>query len=169
MDLAAAAAATKLNAMPVNPIPAGYQSVAPYLIVKGAAKAIDFYRNVLGASERMRLDGPEGRIGHAEIQIGDSVVMLADECPEGGGRGPHSFGGTPVLLHLYVEDSDAVFQKAISAGAKVKGPMADKFYGDRAGSFEDPFGHVWHVATHIEDVTPEEIGRRLAAMAAAKK
>jgi PhnB protein len=146
----------------VEPIPQGYRRVTPYLIVDGGAAAIDFYASVFGATERMRMDAPEGRIGHAELEIGDSVIMLADEHPEMGARGPKSVGGTPVSLHMYVEDADRVFERALEAGAKELRPVEDQFYGDRLGSFEDPFGHHWHVATHVEDVPPEEMEKRMA-------
>jgi PhnB protein len=150
----------------VNPIPEGYPRVTPYLIVDGAAAAIDFYGRVLGATERVRMDGPEGKVGHAELEIGNSVIMLADEHPEMGARGPGSVGGTPVSLHVYVEDADEVFARATDAGAKAMRPVEDKFYGDRGGSFEDPFGHQWHVATHVEDVPEEEMSKRAAELAA---
>ena len=146
----------------VNPIPEGYPRVTPYLIVDGASAAIDFYKSVLGATERMRMGGSEGKVGHAELEIGDSVVMLADEHPEMDARGPKSVGGTPVTLHVYVEDADGVFERAIEAGAKALRPVEDQFYGDRLGSFEDPFGHQWNVATHVEDVPPEEMSKRVA-------
>jgi PhnB protein len=145
-----------------NPIPEGYRRVTPYLIVDGAAAAIDFYKSVFEASERMRMDGPEGKIGHAELEIGDSVIMLADEHVEMNARGPRSIGGTPVSLHMYVEDADGVFDRAVEAGARALRPVEDQFYGDRLGSFEDPFGHHWHVATHVEDVSPDEMSRRMA-------
>jgi PhnB protein len=151
--------------MAVQPIPEGYHSVTPYLIVNGAAKALDFYAQALGAEERMRMPGPGGKVMHAEIQIGDSVVMLADEFPEMGARSPQSIGGTPVGICLYVEDVDAVFKRAIAAGAKEERPLVNQFYGDRSGTIIDPFGHKWTIATHVEDVTPEEMGRRAAAMA----
>ncbi len=150
----------------VNPIPADYPRVTPYLIVDGASTAIDFYRSVLGANERMRMAGPDGRVGHAELDIGDSVVMLADEHLDMDIRSPRTVGGTSVTLHVYVEDADSVFARAIEAGAKALQPMEDKFYGDRAGQFEDPFGHRWNVATHVEDVTPEEMSKRAETMAA---
>jgi PhnB protein len=146
----------------VNPIPEGYRRVTPYLIVDGGAAAIEFYASVFGATERMRMDAPEGRIGHAELEIGDSVIMLADEHPEMNARGPRSIGGTPVSLHVYVEDADSVFERAIEAGAKPVRPVEDQFYGDRLGSFEDPFGHHWNVATHVEEVSPEEMSKRMA-------
>jgi PhnB protein len=150
----------------VNPIPEGYPRVTPYLIVDGAAAAIDFYTSVLGATERMRMDGPDGKIGHAELEIGSSVIMLADEHPEMDARGPKTVGGTPVSLHVYVEDADRVFEQAIEAGATAQRPVEDKFYGDRGGTFEDPFGHQWHVASHVEDVPPEEMSKRAAEAAA---
>lgn len=146
--------------MPVKPIPDGYHSVTPYLIVKGGAAAIEFYKKAFGASETLRMDGPDGKIGHAEIRIGDSVVMLADEHPEMGHRSPQSLGGAGVSLMVYVEQVDAVFQRAISAGAKELQPLKNQFYGDRSGTVQDPFGHVWTISTHVEDIAPEEIGRR---------
>jgi PhnB protein len=148
----------------VKPIPDGYHTVTPYLIVNGAARAIEFYKQAFGATETMRLGGPDGRIGHAEIRIGDSPVMLADECPEMGFRGPQSPGGSGVGLALYVEDVDALFQQAIAAGGQTLRPVQDQFYGDRSGTLADPFGHVWTIGTHKEDVSPEEIQRRAAAM-----
>ena len=151
----------------VNPIPEDYPRVTPYLIVGDGAAAIDFYTSVLGATERMRMGGPDGKVGHAELAIGQSVIMLADEHPEMGARGPKTIGGTPVFIHVYVEDADRVFQSAIEAGATSLQPMEDKFYGDRSGSFEDPFGHQWNVATHVEDVPPDEMQKRAAEAAAA--
>jgi PhnB protein len=151
----------------VNPIPEGYPRVTPYLIVDGASAAIDFYTSVLGATESMRMDAPGGKVGHAEIQIGDSVVMLADESPEMNARGPKSFGGSPVSLMVYVEDVDAVFARALEAGAKELRPVENQFYGDRLGAFEDPFGHEWNVASHVEDVSPEEMSKRAAEAARA--
>ena len=150
----------------VNPVP----RATPYLCCKDAARAIEFYKKAFGATEAMRLSEPGGRIGHAEIRIGDTVVMLADEFPDHDAYAPKKFGGSPVSLHVYVEDVDAVAQQAIAAGAKVKRPVADQFYGDRLGTFEDPFGHTWHLSTHIEDVPPDELDRRAkAAMKEAKK
>jgi PhnB protein len=146
--------------MPVKPIPDGYHSVTPYLILSGAAAAIDFYTAAFGAKERVRMTGPDGRIGHAEIVVGDSTVMLADEAPERGIRSPRSLGGAGVHLLLYVEDVDARFQRAMAAGAKVLRPLADQFYGDRSGTLEDPFGHQWTIATHVEDVAPQEMKKR---------
>jgi PhnB protein len=147
----------------VKPIPEGYPRVTPYLIANGASDAIDFYRDVLGATERMRMPGPDDKVGHAELQVGDSVIMLADEAPGMDARGPKSVGGTPVMLHVYVEDADAVFERAVQAGAKSLRPVEDRFYGDRSGEFEDPFGHRWSVATHVEDVPPDEMEKRMAA------
>jgi PhnB protein len=149
--------------MGVKPIPEGYHSVTPYLCVKGAAQAIEFYKKALSATERMRISQPDGRVGHAEVQIGDSVIMLADEFPEIGARSPQSFGGSPVSIHLYVEDADAMFNQAVAAGAKVKRPVADQFYGDRLGGIEDPFGHTWWISTHKEDLSPQEIEKRAAS------
>jgi PhnB protein len=154
--------------MAVNPIPEGYPRVTPYLSVAGAAEAIDFYGKILGAKERMRMPAPGGTIGHAEIEIGDSIIMLADENPDFGNTSPKTLGGTAVTLSVYVEDVDDVFKRAVDAGAKPLREVEDQFYGDRAGSFEDPFGHQWHVATHVEDVPPKEMEKRAAeAMAAA--
>lgn len=150
--------------MPVHHIPEGYHSVTPYLVVDGAARAIDFYTQAFGATEVMRMPGPGGRIGHAEIKIGDSHVMLADEHPEQGHRGPKSIGGTPVGIMIYVPDVDSMFRKAISLGATETRPVEDQFYGDRSGSLTDPFGHNWMISTHIEDVSPEEMDRRMKAM-----
>ncbi|WP_309139517.1 VOC family protein [Siccirubricoccus sp. G192] len=152
----------------MQPVPAGYSSVTAYLIVEGAAAALDFYARAFGAREVMRLPAPGGRIGHAEIEIGDSRVMLADECPEMDARAPAAYGGSPVTLHLYVRDVDAVVARAVAAGAEVRRPVQDQFYGDRSGTLRDPFGHVWHLATHVEDVPPEEIQRRMQAMAGGK-
>jgi PhnB protein len=151
----------------VNPIPEEYPRVTPYLIVDGAADAIDFYKAVLGATERMRMEGPEGKVGHAELELGNSLIMLADEHPEMDAHGPKSVGGTPVSLHVYVEDADSVFERATEAGAKSLRAVEDKFYGDRSGSFEDPFGHQWHVATHVEDIPPDEMSKRAEEAAAA--
>lgn len=148
----------------VKPIPEGYHSVTPYLIVDGAAAAIEFYTKVFGATEVMRMPAPGGRIGHAEIKIGDSHVMLADEDPEMNARSPKAVGGSPLSLLLYVEDVDKTVQRAVAAGAKLERPVEDKFYGDRMGGIEDPFGHHWYVGTHIEEVSPEEMKKRMAAM-----
>jgi len=147
----------------VKPIPEGYHAVTPYLIVKDGARAIEFYKMAFGAREIFRMPGPQGRIGHAELQIGDSRIMLADESPEIGARSPQSIGGTPVTIYLYVEDVDAVAQRAIDAGATLMRPVEDRFYGDRNGSVADPFGHMWWISTHTEDVAPKEMERRMAA------
>ncbi len=147
----------------VKPIPEGYHTATPYLIIKGAARAIEFYKKAFGATELMRMAQPDGRIGHAEIRIGNSPIMLADEVPEMGHRSPQSLGGSPVSILLYVEDVDALFNQAVSAGAKVERPVQDQFYGDRTGGVTDPFGHVWYIATHKEDVSPEEMRKRAAA------
>ena len=146
----------------VKPIPDGYPRVTPYLHVDGAADAIDFYVNVLGAKERMRMPGPGGKLGHAELEFGESIVMLADEFPEMDVRGPRSIGGTPVTIHVYVEDVDAVFDAAIEAGASAVRAVENQFYGDRSGQFEDPWGQRWNVATHVEDVPPDEMEKRMA-------
>jgi PhnB protein len=146
----------------VKPIPDGYPRVTPYLVVDGASAAIDFYREVLGATERMRMPAPDDKVGHAELEIGDSLLMLADEYPDMEALAPKTVGGTPVTLHVYVEDADAVFDRVVEAGAKSLRPVEDKFYGDRSGEFEDPFGHRWSVATHVEDVPPDEMEKRMA-------
>jgi PhnB protein len=150
-----------------KPIPDGYPRVTPYLCVDGAAAAIDFYTKVLGAAEKVRMAAPGGKIGHAELALGDSILMLADEHPEVGFLGPQSVGGTPVTISVYVENVDEVFERAVAQGASAERPIEDQFYGDRTGQFQDPFGHRWHVATHVEDVPPEEMEKRAAdAMAA---
>lgn len=149
--------------MSAKPIPEGYHSVTPYLIVRGGAAAIDYYTKAFGATELFRFPAPDGKIGHAEIKIGDSPIMLADEYPAMGYNGPQSVGGSPVSLMIYVEDVDAVFNRAIESGGTVKEAVQDKFYGDRIGTLTDPFGHVWHVATHKEDVSLEEMERRAKA------
>lgn len=156
-----------------KPIPAGFHTLTPYLTVKDGAEAIDFYKRAFGAKERLRMPGPDGKtVGHAEIIIGDSIVMLSSEMP-GCNKSPETLGGTPVSLCLYVEDSDASFKRAVDAGAEVLRPIEDQFYGDRSGGVIDPFGHQWWLMTHKEDVSPEEMKRRLPAeyekMAAAKK
>lgn len=143
-----------------KPVPAGYHSVTPYLIVRGAADAIDFYKRAFGATEAMRMQGPNGKIGHAEIRIGDSAIMLADEYPDMGYRSPQSLGGAGVSLMIYVEKVDETFNRALAAGAKELRAIVDQFYGDRSGTLQDPFGHVWTVSTHVEDVPPEEMRRR---------
>ena len=147
----------------VNFIPKGYQTVTPYLCVKGAARAIEFYKKAFGAKEVMRMPGPHGTLGHAEIQINDCRIMLADEFPEMNFRSPQSLGGTPVNILIYVGDVDAFTKRAESAGAKVLRQPADQFYGDRMATLEDPYGHSWSFATHIEDVSPEEMRKRAAA------
>jgi PhnB protein len=148
----------------VKAIPEAYHSVTPYLSIQGAAQAIEFYKKAFGAKERVRMPAPGNKIGHAEIQIGDSMIMLADEMPGMGNRSPQTLGGSPVGIVLYVEDVDKVFNQAVSAGAKVERPLKNEFYGDRAGTVRDPFGHEWHIHTHIEDVTMEEMQKRIAAM-----
>jgi PhnB protein len=152
--------------MPVSPVPVGYNAVTPYIIIEGATNALQWYCDALGATEDMRLPAPGGRIGHAEISIGGSKIMLADANAEHGAAAPGKFGGSPVSLLLYVPDVDAVMAKAAASGATVRSQPEDKFYGDRMGTIVDPFGHTWHISTHIEDVTPDEIERRLAAMSA---
>ncbi len=147
----------------VQPIPAGYHTVTPYLIINGAAEALAFYQQAFGATELFRMPTPDGKIGHAEIKIGDSPIMLADESLEMGSRSPQSYGGSPVTIMLYVEDVDTVVGRAVFAGATLQRPVKDQFYGDRSGSVKDPFGHEWHIATHTEDVSPEEMNRRMEA------
>ena len=149
--------------MAVHAIPEDYPRVMAYLTIDGANDAISFYTKVFGAKERVRMGGPDGKVGHAELQIGDSVVMLSDEFPGMGGSSPKSLGGTPVGLMVYVDDVDHTFQRALDAGATEDQQVEDKFYGDRAGQFIDPFGHRWMVATHIEDVPPDEMAKRAAA------
>ena len=144
----------------VSPVPAGYHSVTPYLSIRGAAQAIEFYKKAFGAAEVMRMPGPDGKLGHAEIRIGDSRIMLSDEYPEMAFMGPQTRGGSTVHIHLYVRDADATTERAVAAGAKLIRPIEDKFYGDRTGSIEDPFGHVWHLATHKEDLSMAELRRR---------
>jgi PhnB protein len=147
----------------VKAIPDGYQSVTPYLFVRGASSAIDFYKTVFGAKETMRMQGPDGRIVHAEVKIGDSIVMVADENPANGVMSPQTIGGYSVGLHIYVENVDAVIQKAVESGAKPLRPIKNQFYGDRSGTLLDPFGHMWSVSTHVEDVSPEEMRKRMQA------
>ena len=146
----------------VKPIPAGYHSVTPYLIIKGAADAIDFYKKAFGATELFRMEH-EGKVGHAEIKIGNSPIMLADEHPGMGYVSPKTLGGTPVSLMIYVENVDKIYNQAVKSGGEEVKPLQDQFYGDRSGTLKDPFGHVWTVATHKEDVTPEEMDKRIAA------
>jgi PhnB protein len=148
----------------VQAIPAGYAGVTAYLIIQGAARALDYYKKAFGATEIMRFPGPDDTIAHAEIKIGDGVVMLADEAPDMGYQSPQSIGGTPVSLLFYVADVDARFAQAIKAGGKVQRAVQDQFYGDRSGTLEDPFGHIWTIATHVEDVSMEEMKKRMAAM-----
>jgi PhnB protein len=147
--------------MAVKPIPDGYHTVTPYIIVKGCAAALDWYKRAFGAEEHARCPMPDGRIGHAEIQIGDSRIMLADEFPEMGAKSPQTLGGTPFGICLYVLDSDASFQRAVAAGATVERPIADQFYGDRSGTVVDPYGHKWTLSTHKRDVSMEEIERAM--------
>ncbi|HUF83300.1 MAG TPA: VOC family protein [Acidimicrobiia bacterium] len=148
----------------VKPIPDGYPQVSPYLVVDDGAKAIDFYTKVLDAKERMRMPAPGGKVGHAELQIGDSVVMLADAFPDMGYESPKKIGGTAVTISVYVADVDKTFATAVEAGAKELRAPEDQFYGDRSGQFEDPFGHRWSVSTHVEDVPPDEMAKRAAKM-----
>jgi PhnB protein len=150
--------------MPAQPIPSDYRGAIPYLIVNGAEKAIDFYRRAFGAAEKERVPMPGGRIGHAEVRIGDAVIMLADEFPDMKIVGPKTLGGSPVSILVYVENVDARFEQAIAAGATIDRPLKDQFYGDRSGTLVDPFGHVWTLATHVEDVSPEEMQKRMASM-----
>lgn len=158
--------ATK-KASKVPAVPNGHRSLAPYLTVRGAAKAIDFYARAFGAKELLRFPGPDGRIAHAQVQIGDSVLMLADENPQQGAKSPEAYRGTPASVFLYLPNVDAVFQKAKAAGAKVQAPPTDMFWGDRYGKLTDPFGHEWSIATHIEDVSPDEMAARMTAQAQA--
>ena len=148
----------------VQPVPKGYHTVTPYLIIDGAAKAIDFYKKAFGATEIMRMQGAEGKIGHAEIKIGDSPIMMADENPKMGHRGPKALGSTSVSILIYVDDADKVFNAAVTNGAKSVKPVADQFYGDRMGTLQDPFGHVWSIGTHVEDVSPGEMKRRMSEL-----
>ena len=152
--------------MPVKPIPAGYHTATPYLVVNDAARAIEFYKRAFDATEQVRMDGPDGKIGHAELKIGDSMIMLGDEMPGRGNRSPQSLGGSPVGIFLYVTDVDAAFQKAVDAGAKVEMPLENMFWGDRYGKLTDPFGHSWSMATHKEDVAPAEMQKRMQAATA---
>ena len=147
----------------VQPIPEGYHSVTPYLTLEGAANAIEFYKKAFGATELFRMADPRGKIGHAEIRIGNSAIMLSDEFPDMGARGPYALGGSPVKLYLYVENVDRVVEQAVAAGAKITQPVDNKFYGDRSGAVTDPYGHTWYVATHVEDVAPDELRKRAEA------
>jgi PhnB protein len=144
----------------VKPIPDGYTAVTPYLTIKDAANAIDFYKKAFNATEKFRMTAPDNKIAHAEIMIGNATIMLSDEFPTMGAKGPQTFGGTPVGIMLYVDDVDSVAERAVKAGAKLQQPVEDKFYGDRLGTLEDPYGHRWFIATHIEDVSPDEVKRR---------
>lgn len=155
--------------MSATAVPAGHHTVTPSLTIQNAVEALEFYRRAFGATERYRLIMPDGRLAHAEFRLGDSVIMLSDEFPEFGGKSPQTLGGSPVSIYLYVEDVDALFQRALAAGAKERTPVMDQFYGDRSGQLEDPFGHLWWVATHQEDVAPEEIEKRVEAMFAGTK
>ncbi len=147
----------------VKAIPEGYEGATPYLIIQGATEALDFYKKAFGATELMRMPAPGGKIGHAEITIGKALIMLADEFPEMNCKSPRSFGGSPVSMMIYVQDVDRFVKQAVDAGAKVVRPVENKFYGDRAASLEDPFGHQWHFATHVEDVRPDEMAKRAEA------
>jgi PhnB protein len=147
----------------VKPIPEGYHTATPYLYIKGAASAIDFYKKAFGATELFRMAGPDDKVGHAEIKIGDSPIMMADENADMGALSPQTIGGTPMSIMLYVEDVDAVFNQAVAAGAEQLRPVADQFYGDRTGGLKDPFGFQWWIATHVEDVSPEEMDKRAKA------
>jgi len=147
--------------MPVRPIPEGYHSITPYLVISEAAKAIDWYKQAFGAQQTLRMEDPTtGKIGHAELKIGDSYIMLADEYPDMGYRSPKTLGGAGISLLLYVKDVDGTVKQAVDAGAKLERPLQDQFYGDRTGTIQDPFGHIWTIATHIEDVSPEEMLER---------
>jgi PhnB protein len=154
--------------MAVKAVPEGYHNITPYLVIKGAAQAIDFYKKTFGATEIMRMNDPSGRIGHAELKIGDSHIMLADEYPEMKFRSPDAYGGSPVSLLLHVSDVDATVELAARNGARLEREVKDQFYGDRMGTIVDPFGHIWSIATHKEDVSPEEMKKRMAAMCADK-
>ena len=148
----------------VQAIPAGYAGVTPYLIISDAGRALDFYKKAFGATELMRFPMPDGKIAHAEMKIGEGIFMLADESPAEGYKSPRALGGTPVSMMFYVKDVDAVFARAVAAGAVARRPVKDQFYGDRSGTLEDPFGHTWTIATHVEDVSAEEMERRMASM-----
>ena len=153
----------------VSPIPQGYHSITPYLVIKGAAQAIEYYKKVFGATEVVRMNGPDGKVGHAELKIGDSLIMLADENPSMGAgyTSATSIGASPVSLYLYLPDVDNAIERAAAAGARIIRPAKDQFYGDRSGFIQDPFGHLWGIATHVEDVSPEEMKERMKKMQAA--
>jgi PhnB protein len=157
--------ATSVHKVPVKPIPDTYPQAVPYLCVDDASAAIEFYRHVFGATERMRMPEPDGKLGHVELEIGTAMIMLSDEFPNLGVLAPRTIGGTPVTLVLYVGDVDDVFTRAIDAGATALRPVKDQFYGDRSGTFEDPFGHRWSIASHVEDVSMEEMAQRADALA----
>jgi len=145
----------------VKPIPDGYPAVTPLLVMNGAARAIEFYKTVFGAKEKMRMQAPNGKLGHAELTIGDSVIMLSDAFPESGDRVPSESGTSPVRIHIYVDDVDQVAERAVAAGGKMVIPLKDQFYGDRSGRLQDPFGHIWLISTHQQDVSQEEMQRRM--------
>ena len=151
----------------VKPVPDGYHTATPYLIVRGASKALEFYRDAFGAEEIFRMEDESGKIGHAEMKIGNSMIMLGDESETAPHKSPATLGGSPVSIVLYVEDCDALFNRAVQAGAKVERPLANQFYGDRTGGVKDPFGYSWYISTHVEDVSPEEMERRMKAAAPA--
>jgi PhnB protein len=153
----------------VKPIPEGYAAPTPSLIIQGAAAAIDFYKKAFGAKEIMRMPGPNGKVGHADLAIGGGHIMLGDEFPDMGNRSPKALGGSPVTVVLYVEDVDAVVKRAVAAGAKILRPVENQFWGDRAGQVADPFGHIWYILTHIEDVSNEEMEKRAGALAESAK
>ena len=153
--------------MAVKTVPDGYHTVTPYMTIRDAAKALEFYKKAFGAEVAVRMDGPGGRISHAEMRIGNSMIMLSDEAPEMGAKSPQQLGGSPVKLLLYVDDVDAITKRAVEAGATIVRPVEDQFYGDRVATIEDPFAHQWFIHTHKEDVSGEEMQRRLAAMAGA--
>jgi PhnB protein len=155
--------------MTAKAVPDGHHTVTPYLAIQNAVQALEFYKRAFGAVEIFRLMMPDGRLGHAEIKLGDSIIMMADEFPEYGGKAPPTLGGTPVNIHLYVDDVDAFVKKAVAAGATERKPIKDQFYGDRSGQLEDPYGHQWWVATHKEDIAPDEMQKRVQRMYAEQK
>jgi PhnB protein len=156
--------ASKRKSKKASAIPKGYHSITPYLIVSDGAQAIEFYKKAFGAKEMMRMEKPDGKIGHAELKIGDARMMLADVCPEMGAHSPEKLGGSPVGIHLYIKDVDMVVERAVKAGAKLERAVENMFYGDRSGALEDPYGHKWYVSTHIEDVSPSQIRKRAAKL-----